>query len=70
MRTDPMTADEQAVLFNRVLKNQVMIMSSIGHLMTKDCLLSGDVMPSDIRQAIEETKDTRRIVEYVENWST
>lgn len=67
MTTKPMTKDEQAVLFNRILKNQIVMMSAIEEIRLKT---TGEKvsMFQNISKAIKETKDTKRIVEYVEKW--
>ncbi len=64
MRTDPMTGDEQAILFNRILKNQITIMGAI-HAHTNKVISN-----VDIPTAIQETKDVKRIVQYVDEWGT
>ena len=60
MSADPMRKDEQAVLFNQVLKNQIAIM---GILHENQSQIS---MAANLPEAIRQSKDVRRFVSYVD----
>ena len=62
---DPMTKDEQAVIFNCILRNQITIMSALEEVrckVTKNIISEFQYIPKEI----QKTKGVKRIVEYVE----
>jgi len=63
MTKGPMTKDEQAILFNRILKNQIIIMDSIFNHHFR-CRTDANIIPD----AIQKTKDVKQIVKYVDEW--
>ena len=67
MNVDPMTKDEQAVIFNCILRNQITIMSALEEIRyktTKNLVSQFQNIPEEI----QKTKNTKRIVEFVERW--
>lgn len=62
MHNEPMTKDEQAVLFNRILKNQMVIMNTLLNQQKEN----GSLMNPDLPEAIEKTRDDKRLVQFVE----
>lgn len=61
-----MTDNKQAILFNRILKNQIVMMSAIEEIRRN----TGNSISQfqNIPETIQETKDVRRIVSYVDDF--
>ena len=64
MHNEPMTKNEQAVLFNCILKNQIIIMNTLQNI----TLIDSKLKDLGIPEAIEKTRDVKRLVQYVEQW--